>query len=61
MRARQPTKAFEESPELDFEFYLANKWGCTVGELRLRISQEEFRKQMTWHGRRNQRNTMREV
>jgi hypothetical protein len=35
-------RAFDADPELEFEFFLAQKLGRTVGELRASLSQEEF-------------------
>ena len=41
-----PTKAayktFETNPEVEFEFYLAQKLGLTVGRLRAEMSNDEF-------------------
>lgn len=34
---------------------------CTVSEYRARISQAEFRAQITWHGRRLQASSLKEV
>lgn len=36
------------------EFFLADRLKMTVGELRRRMSQEEFQAWYVWHGRRNQ-------
>lgn len=54
-----PTKAayqlFETSDELEFEYYLADRLKMTVGELRDRMSQDEFVRWSVYHGRRAQR------
>jgi hypothetical protein len=48
------------NPTLDFEHFLADRMSCTVDELRVRISQEEFMRWNVWHARRHARTTMRE-
>lgn len=47
-------EGFEESPELEFEFFLADRLGRTVDELRQSISQDEFVRWMVYHGRKAQ-------
>jgi desulfoferrodoxin (superoxide reductase-like protein) len=37
-----PTKALESDPDLEFEFYLAQKLSMTVGEMRHRMTHAEF-------------------
>ncbi|MFL6145581.1 MAG: hypothetical protein ACJ72N_27435 [Labedaea sp.] len=44
----------ETSPELEFEFYLAQKLGRTVAELR-QMSQAEFLGWSVYYGRKAQR------
>ena len=47
--------AFENDPELDFEFFLAEKLGgMTVRELRARMSNDELLRWSVYFGRRNQ-------
>lgn len=48
-------KAFEASPELEFEFFLADRLGRTVEELRESMTQDEFVRWMVYHGRKAQR------
>lgn len=54
-----PTKAayleFEENPDLEFEFYLADRMGCTVGELRERMPAAEYVGWCVFHSRKAQR------
>lgn len=56
---RVPTKAlwlrFETDPEFHFDFFLAEKLGCTVGEMRRRVSAEEWRAWAVYYARRAQR------
>lgn len=44
----------ETTPELEFEFYLAQKLGRTVGELR-QMSNQEFIGWQVFYGRKAQR------
>lgn len=37
-----PTKAMDAKPELEFEFFLAQKLSMTVDEMRARMSASEF-------------------
>jgi hypothetical protein len=50
-----PTKAaylrFEATPELEFEFYLAQKLGMTVSSLRQEMPQAEFVEWGVYYGR----------
>ena len=47
--------AFENDPELDFEFFLAEKLGgMTVRELRERMSNDELLRWSIFYGRRAQ-------
>ncbi len=45
----------ENSPSLEFEFYLAERLGRTVGELRETLSQAEFGEWSVYYGRKAQR------
>lgn len=44
-----------ETTELEFEHYLAEKLGRTVGELRRTITAEEFVRWSVYYGRKAQR------
>lgn len=52
---REPTKAsykaFEASPELEFEHYLAVKLGMTVGRLRSEMNNDEFTRWSVYYAR----------
>lgn len=54
-----PTKAaykqFEADPELEFEFFLAQKLGRTVAEMRASLSQAEFMHWGVFYARKAQR------
>lgn len=54
-----PTKAayelFESSPDLEFEFYIADRLGCTLGELRERMPAGEYVQWWIFHSRWAQR------
>lgn len=50
-----PRKAFLEDGEFAFEFFLAEKLGRTIGELRASISQAEFIEWNRFFAVRNQR------
>lgn len=52
------TPPFEKSQELEFEYVLAEKLRMTVGEMRERMSGEEFAHWAVFHGRRAQREEM---
>ena len=54
-RRRRLTKAFETNPELEFEFYLAERLHMTVAELRDRVSGDEFVRWWVYYGRKAQR------
>ena len=47
--------AFETTPGLEFEFFLAEKLGVMVGDLRERMSGDEFTHWAIYYGRRAQR------
>ena len=53
-----PTKAlwmrFETDPAFNFDFFLAEKLGCTVAELRRRVSSEEWMAWSVYYGRKAQ-------
>lgn len=53
-----PTKAawlrFETDPEFHFDYFLAEKLGCTVAEMRRRVSAEEWVAWSVYYGRRAQ-------
>lgn len=55
---RVPTKAayraFLEDPGLEFEFYLAEKLGRTVEELRLSLSADEFLRWSIYYAKKAQ-------
>lgn len=46
---------FEADPELEMEFFVAEQLGMTVGELRARMSSEEFLGWAVYFGRKSQR------
>lgn len=48
-------KAFDADPELEFEFYLADRLGMTVDRLRAEMTQDEFVRWSVYHGRIAQR------
>lgn len=45
----------ETDPALEFEFFLAEKLGCTVAQLRDGLSQAEFVAWSVYYGRKTQR------
>lgn len=45
----------EANPEIEFEFFLAQKLGMTVAEMRRRIGQDEFVGWKTYYNRKAQR------
>jgi len=45
----------ENNPELEFEFYLAQKLGMTVAQLRAEMPNQEFVEWATYYGRKAQR------
>lgn len=53
-RSRRRTKAFTANPDLEFEFYLAQKLSMTVGELRERMSNAEFVQWVAYYSKRAQ-------
>lgn len=50
-----PTKAFETTPDLEFDFFLAEKLGMLVADLRERVSGQEYRQWHTYYSRQKQR------
>lgn len=46
---------FEQDPELEFEFYLAEQLGKTVTALRSEMDNDEFLRWAIFYGRRRQR------
>lgn len=55
MPGKAAYKAFEADTELEFEFYLAQKLTMTVGELRERMSADEFLRWHIYYARKAQR------
>lgn len=55
MRRRWRCSGFETEPDLEFEFYLADRLSTTVGQLREEMSNEEFVGWQVFHGRKAQR------
>lgn len=49
---------FERQPDLEFEFYLADRLGRTVAELREGLSNEEFVQWSVYYGRKAQRHEL---
>lgn len=54
-------KRFESDPELEFEFFLAQKLGRTVAELRASLSQAEFMQWGVFYARKAQREELANV
>lgn len=54
-RISPPTKAFEEHGDLEFDFFLAEKLCMTVGEMRQRMSNDEWGRWAIYYGRMAQR------
>jgi hypothetical protein len=54
-RPKAAYEAFEDDPELEFEFFLAKKLHMTVGQLREDMSQDEFVRWAVYFGREAQR------
>jgi hypothetical protein len=50
-----PTKAFEANPDLEFEFFLAQKLGMTVAGMRHEMSAFEFGQWGIYYARIGQR------
>lgn len=48
------TKAIEENPEVELEFYLADRLSMTVADLRRRMGQREFVGWYVYLGRKAQ-------
>lgn len=55
MRPKAAYLAMESSPDLEFEFYVADRLGMTVAQLRAEMSNEEFVAWGVYHGRKAQR------
>lgn len=55
MPTRSRTKALELNPDLEFEFYLADRLGLTVADMRRKMSNLEFTYWAMFHGRKAQR------
>ena len=55
MPTRRRTKAFEANPTSEFEFFLAQKLGMTVGRLRSEMSADEFLRWGVYYARLAQR------
>lgn len=55
MAVKRPTKVFETNPELEFEFYLADRLGMTVARMRDEMSADEFMRWDIFHARKAQR------
>jgi hypothetical protein len=49
---------FETDPEFHFDYFLAEKLGCTVTEMRRRVSAEEWLGWSVYYGRRAQQREM---
>lgn len=58
MPPRRHTKAFETSPDLEWEFYIADRLGRTVGEMRESMSADEFTRWVVFHQRKAQRHEL---
>ena len=52
---------FETDPELEFEFYLAQKLGKTVAQMRAEMNNEEFMRWAIFYGRKRQRENQKVV
>lgn len=53
---RRRTKAFQDNPSLEFEFFLAKELGgMTVAEMRERMSGDEFTRWSIFYARKTQR------
>lgn len=63
--ARAPRKALwlkmETNPEVEFEFFLAEKLGRTVGELRRVLSQDEYLHWAVYYSRKAQRRELQAI
>lgn len=55
MPTRRRTKAFEATPDLEFEFYLAQKLGMTVDRMRAEMSADEYTRWGIYYARKAQR------
>lgn len=55
MRPKAAYLDLEHTPDLEFEFYLAERLGRTVAELRAGMSSEEFGYWSIYYGRKAQR------
>lgn len=61
MPTRRRTKAFQTSPDLEFDFFLAEKLGMTVARLRAEMSNDEYVQWSVYYGRKAQRRQMQEL
>ncbi len=52
---KRPTKAFEQSPDEEFDFYLAEKLSMTVEQMQRSVSSEEWMRWSVYYGRLAQR------
>lgn len=50
---------FEADPGFEFEYFLADRLGMTVGELRVQMSNAEYVRWAVYHGRRAQEQEIR--
>jgi hypothetical protein len=55
---RTPTKAFEADTSLEFDYFLAEQLGMTVGTMRATMSGEEWIGWQVYYGRKAQRREM---
>lgn len=55
MPTKAAYKAFETSPDLEFEFYLAQKLGMTTARLRAEMTNQEFVEWGIFYARKAQR------
>jgi hypothetical protein len=54
-RKRKPTKAFETTPGLEFEFFLAQELGMTVARMRVEMGGDEYTRWCVYWARKAQR------
>lgn len=60
-RLRRPTKVFEENPQTEFDFFLAQKLGRTVDEMRRTLSHSEYLYWTTYYARVAQRQELEQL
>jgi hypothetical protein len=58
MLARTLTKALASDPDFEFEFFLGEKLGMTVAQLRVDMGNDEFAHWAMYYGRKAQRNEL---